>query len=142
MAKWIKPTEDTKFHIDISWWDNSGQNFRVYLWDQLCSECRERFKTHRETAIVDWVDPETAEVKRTDALWQCLRMECAQQPDFVNEGLPLISAIFRLLLAQDNLPMSPMELNQHIPWKTSEAILKAIGGRRIYLGIRPVPPSS
>ena len=39
----FRPTTDTKFQIDYNWWEKSGKNFRLYLRDQLCDECRERF---------------------------------------------------------------------------------------------------
>ena len=56
---WFRPDENTKFHIDYSWWELSGRNFRLYLRDQLCTECRDRFQDHRNTEDVDWIDPET-----------------------------------------------------------------------------------
>ncbi len=39
----FRPTVDTKFHIDYDWWETNSRNFRLYLRDQLCDECRERF---------------------------------------------------------------------------------------------------
>lgn len=134
---WFRPSADTKFHIDYSWWEESGRDFRLYLRDQLCAECRERFMDHRNTEDVDWVDPETGEVHRTDALWECLRTRCANDPDFINEHLPLASACFRIFLANDNTPLSPNELNQLMPWRSPDTILRTLGGREIYLGIRP-----
>lgn len=138
MARWIKPTLDTKFHIDFDWWEKSGRNFRLYLLEQLCEECRKRFSSHRETEMVDWVDPETGEVTEADALLQCLRRECATHPDFLNERIPVAAAAFRVYLVHDNQPMSPRELHQFISWKTPETILRVLGGRTTYLGIRPV----
>ncbi len=134
----FRPTEDTKFHIDYSWWEDSGRNFRLYLRDQLCGECRDRFADHRDTEDVDWVDPSTGEVRRTDALWECLRTRCANDPDFINEKLPLASACFRVFLANNNTPLSPNELTQLLPWKPADAILGVLGGQRVYLGLRPV----
>ena len=63
----FRPTLDTKFHIDYEWWEKSGRDFRLYLRDQLCEECRERFANHMNTENVDWVDPDTGAVRRTDA---------------------------------------------------------------------------
>lgn len=138
MPGWTKPTIDTKFHIDHSWWEQSGRNFRLYLLEQLCDECRKRFASHRETETVDWVDPETGEVTEADALLQCLRNECAKQPDFINERTPLTSAIFRLFLLNGNQPLSPREMHATIRWKQPDVILRTIGGPQTYLGIRPV----
>jgi hypothetical protein len=133
----FRPTLDTKFHIDYEWWERSGRDFRLYLRDQLCAECRDRFADHRNTADVDWVDPETGEVHRTDALWECLRTRCANDPDYINERLPVVSACFRVFLANNNSPLSPRELNQLLPWKSAESILQTLGGRQTYLGLRP-----
>jgi len=140
MANWLIPTVDTKFHIDFDWWEKSGRDFRLYLRDQLCPECRKRFPNHRDTELVDWIDPETAEVKRTDALWQCLRSMCAQEPDYINPKLPLVTAIFRVFLKNNNTPLTPVELHEFIPWKLPEVILRTLTGERVYLGLRPVPP--
>ncbi|MCC7353172.1 MAG: hypothetical protein IT330_05380 [Anaerolineae bacterium] len=140
MGKWVKPTLNTKFHIDMDWWAESGKDFRIFLRSQLCPRCQERFASHVATEMVDWVDPETAEVKRTDALWQCLRTECANEPDYISERLPLVAAVFRVFLANDNKPLTPQELYQHIPWKLPETILRTLAGSQVYLGIRPLPP--
>lgn len=133
----FRPTLDTKFHIDYGWWVHSGRDFRLYLRDQLCDECRERFADHQNTENVDWVDPDTGEVHQTDALRECLRTRCANDPDYINERLPLASACFRLFLANNNAPLSPNELHQLLPWLSSELILRTLGGDRIYLGLRP-----
>ena len=134
----FRPTTETKFHIDYDWWEKSGQSFRLYLRDQLCDECRARFADHHNTEDVDWVDPETGEVHRTDALRECLRTRCANDPDYINEKLPIASACFRIFLANNNTSLSPRELNQLIPWKSADDILRTLSGQRIYLGLRPV----
>jgi hypothetical protein len=134
----FRPTVDTKFHIDYDWWENSGKNFRIYLRDQLCDECRERFANYQNTENVDWIDPDTGEVRRTDALRECLRTRCANDPSYINERLPLASACFRIFLANNNTPLSPNELHQLLPWKSSDAILRTLAGDQVYFGLRPV----
>ncbi len=134
----FRPTTDTKFHIDHDWWENSGRDFRLYLRDQLCEECRERFADHQNTENVDWVDPDTGEVHQTDALRECLRTRCANDPEYINERLPLASACFRVFLANNNTPLSPNELNQLLPWLSADRILRTLGGETVYLGLRPV----
>lgn len=133
-----RPTLDTKLAIDYAWWEQSGRDFRLYLRDQLCDECRERFADHQNTENVDWVDPDTGEVHQTDALRECLRTRCANDPDYINERLPLASACFRIFLANNNTPLSPNELHQLLPWLSPELILRTLGGDRVYLGLRPV----
>lgn len=133
----FRPNVDTKFHIDYEWWEKSGKSFRLYLRDQLCEECRERFVNYTDTEDVDWVDPDSGEVRRTDALRECLRTRCANDPDFINERLPLASACFRVFLANNNTPLSPNELHQLVLWKTADSILRTLGGDQVYLGLRP-----
>ena len=138
MTSWSKPTIDTKFHIDYGWWDSSGRSFRLYLLEQLCEKCKKRFTSHRATETVDWVDPDTGEVTEADALLQCLKSTCANDPEFIDPRIPLTAAVFRLLLTRDNKPMSTREMNEVISWKTPEMILSTLGGKTIFLGIRPV----
>ena len=133
----FRPTTETKFQIDYQWWEKSGQNFRLHLRSQLCAECRDRFADHHNTEDVDWVDPDTAEVRRTDALRECLRTRCANDPDYINERLTIATACFRIFLANSNTPLSPVELSNLIPWRNPDEILRTLGGRKVYLGLRP-----
>jgi hypothetical protein len=137
MSNWHRPTVDTKFHIDYDWWQTSGRNFRLYLLEQLCDECKQRFATHRETETVDWVNPETGEVIAADALMQCLKSMCAEKPDFIDARVPLTAAVFRIFLINNNTPLSPQELHDIITWKLPDTILSTLSGRTTYLGIRP-----
>lgn len=137
MATWHRPTVDTKFHIDYEWWQTSGRNFRLYLLEQLCDECKQRFATHRETETVDWVNPDTGEVTEADALMQCLQSMCAEKPDFIDARVPLTAAVFRVFLINNNTPLSSQELHAIISWKQPDTILSTLSGRTTYLGIRP-----
>ena len=134
----FRPTVETKFRIDYEWWEQSGKNFRIYLRDQLCEECRERFANYQNTEDVDWIDPDSGEVRRTDALRECLRTRCANDPNYINERLPLASACFRVFLANNNTPLSPNELNQLLPWRSPESILHTLAGGQVYFGLRPL----
>jgi len=143
MTSWFIPTTDTKFYIDLDWWEKSGRDFRLYLRDQLCPECQQRFPNHRDTEMVDWVDPETAEVRRTDALWQCLTTMCVYEPDYIHPHMSLVMAVFRALLKNDNRPLSPVELHEgYISWKLPEVILRTLSGGRVHLGLRAEPPEN
>lgn len=140
MAKWIKPDLNTKFHIDFDWWKSSGRDFRVFLWGNLCPECQRSFSASSESQEIDWIAPDTAEVKKVDGLWQSLRTHCSQRRDYITEDTPLITAIFRIFLANDNAPLSARELQQQIGKKTPDLILQTIGGYKVYNGIRPITP--
>lgn len=135
---WKRPSLDTPFQIDYDWWKASGKDVRVAVRGQLCSECQSRFPDHRNTEAVDWVDPETAEVIRADALLQTLRNECARRPDFVSRQNTLVTNVFRIFLRDGNQPLTPRQLHEQIPWAEADAILRTLAGGTVYMGIRPV----
>jgi len=137
MGAWKRPSLDTKFHIDYEWWETTGRDIRVAVRGQLCVECQARYADHRNTEAVDWVDPETAEVVRGDALLQCLRSECSQKPDFIGRANPLVTNVFRIFLLNGNQPLTPVELNAQISWASPQTILRTLSGGSVYMGLRP-----
>lgn len=137
MTGWKRPSLDTKFHIDNEWWQNSGKDLRVAVRGQLCRDDQARFPDHRNLESVDWVDPETAEVVRADALLQTLRSHCARQPEFVSSGNTAVSNIFRIFLLNGNQPLTPRELARQMPWTSPEVILRTLASGQVYMGIRP-----
>lgn len=137
MPVWKRPTLDTKFYIDQDWWETSGKDFRIAVRGQLCKECQSRFPDHRNLESVDWVDPETAEVVRADALLQTLRNHCANRPDFISSSNTLVTNIFRIFLLNGNQPLSPVELAKQMRWTNAETILRTLTGGPVYMGLRP-----
>ncbi len=134
---WKRPSLDTKFQIDYDWWKTSGKDIRVAVRGQLCAECQKRFSDHRNTESVDWVDPDTAEVVRADALLQTLRSDCARKPDFISRSNPLVTNVFRVFLRDGNQPLTPNELHEQIPWADANTILRTLTAGPVYFGIRP-----
>ncbi|HHH40731.1 MAG TPA: hypothetical protein ENK56_01850 [Chloroflexi bacterium] len=133
----FKPTLDTPFHIDYGWWERSGLNLRVYLQSHLCPEHRKLFADLQEVEEIDWVDEETAEVTRVDGLRHVLRTHCSKQPGYITPHTTLVDAIFRVFLANDNKPLTPVELGQRIG-RDPMMILRALSRGRVYKGLRPV----
>ena len=135
----IKPGLNTPFHIDYSWWERESRELRVYLLSHLCAEHRAQFEFIEDTETIDWVDPETAEVQKVDGLQHVLRTHCAHQPGYLEEHTSLVDAIFRVLLANGNTPLTPVELAERIRRKGQGiTILKTLSGARVYKGLRPV----
>jgi hypothetical protein len=134
---WKRPSLDTKFHIDYDWWKNSGKDIRVAVRGQLCPDCQARFPDHRNTESVDWVDPETAEVVRADALMQTLRSDCARKSGFIGRNNTIVANVFRIFLLNANQPLTPTELHAQMPWVGADAILRTLAGGTVYLGLRP-----
>ena len=138
MARFIKPNLETKFHIDFDWWEREERDLRVSLQSHLCSECKVIYTNHRGSKEVDWIDPNTAEVTRVDALWQSLRTHCRDKVEFITDSTPLTDAVFRVFLANGNVPLTAKELHEILGRSSAMTILRTLGGRKVYKGIRPV----
>ncbi|PMB48273.1 hypothetical protein CEN41_01705 [Fischerella thermalis CCMEE 5330] len=131
----VKPTLDTQFHIDYTWWERSEEDLRQYLLTHLPPERRDQFIANESSERVDYIDPETAEVRELDALESAIQ-EAARQPDFINPQTSLIDSVFRVFLANGNRPCTPRELAE-ATGRSAETILKTIGSLRVYKGLRP-----
>ena len=132
----VKPTLNTPFFIDFDWWKQHENNWRVFLYDYLCPQHHEAFADSAVDIQVDWVDPETAEVRTVDGLQHVLMSHCAREPEFVTSNTTLVDSVFRVLLAHGNEPMTPIELSEAID-RPPETILRTLSGARVYRGIRP-----
>jgi hypothetical protein len=137
MAEYIKPTLDTKFHIDFDWWQQQNRKLRVHLVSHLCPQCRSRYADAPPQEI-DWVHPSTGEVKRVDALWDVIRSCCSQRDDYITPQTPLAFAVFLAFVANDNVPLTPVELQEVVGHNPAATILRTLAGHQIYYGIRPV----
>jgi hypothetical protein len=132
----IKPTLDTRFHIDYDWWERQpAEDLRIYLLSHLPIEQRERLSQVHEDREVDYIDPETGEVSRVDELRLALR-QAAEDPDFINKDLSIVDNVFRVFLKNNNTPTSAREL-ESIVGTSARTILQLLSGRTIYKGIRP-----
>ena len=132
----VKPTVQTRFHIDYDWWRKSDRDWRVYLRTNLCLEHQQAFANVDIEEQVDWVDPDTAEVQRVDGLQHVLITHCARQPDFIGAHSALVDATFRIFLANGNTPLSSLELSERLG-RPAMTILRTFSGGRVYKGLRP-----
>ena len=132
----VKPSINTPFHIDFDWWKKSERDWHVYLRSLLCAEHREAFANVEEGQTIDWIDPVTAEVKPVEGVQNALMTHCVKQPEFITGQTAVVEAIFRLFLANGNIPMSADELASKLN-RSPETILRTLVGARVYKGIRP-----
>lgn len=133
----VRPTVDTPFHIDFAWWQAHDRDWKPFLQRMLCEEHRQQLAEMPQDEVIDWVDPETAEVHPVDALQHVVMTHCALQPEFLQAKVPIVEAIFRVLLAAGNTPMTPVELGERLN-RQPQLILRTLSGSRVYYGIRPV----
>lgn len=132
----VKPTLETPFFIDFTWWQQNDRDWRVYLRSLMCEEHQAAFAEWGDEAMLDWVDPETAEVKVVDGLQHTLMSHCALAPSFSDERTSLVESVFRLFLINGNNPMTSNELSDKLG-RPAMTILKTLTGMRVYRGLRP-----
>ena len=70
-------------------------------------------------------------------LQHVLITHCAKLEGFISPHTTLVDAIFRIFLANGNVPMTPMELAQ-LSGRSPDLILRVLTGERIYRGLRPL----
>lgn len=137
MGKYIKPTSNTKFHIDFHWWKKRGNGFNSFLADQGCPEIARQAVANNEQELFDWINPETGEVFQIDLQWHQIRQHCLERDDFITEYTPLTTAVFRAFVVNNNTPLNSVELYHVIQKQSPDVILNTIGNRTIHYGIRP-----
>ena len=136
LASLVRPTLETRFHIDFDWWDRADRDLEIYLRSHLCAMHRDAYADVDPTALVDHVDPNTGEVTRVAGIQHILISHCAQESGYLTPQTSLVDAVFRVFLANGNTPLTPDELSQRIA-KPAPMILRTLSGRRVYKGIRP-----
>jgi hypothetical protein len=135
--KLFRPTERTKFHIDYKWFEENNQDVRVLVFKCLTPEQQERLGAPGQSQLYDYVDDMTGEVARVDEVLHVIRTENAQNPSFVNPRTPVYEAAFRLLLLNNNKPLTLLEMAERMQRKPAE-VLNQLSGRVVYNGIRPI----
>jgi hypothetical protein len=133
----IKPSLSTRFHIDYDWWQRNEREWRVYLLSHLCPEHRSALESVADGTRIDWVDPNTAEVRSIDGIQHALISHCSRQPDYITPHTTLVDAVFRVFLANGNSPLTVSEIAEKIG-RPANIILRTLSGVRVYKGIRPI----
>jgi len=132
----IKPSLATRFHIDYDWWRRNEREWRVYLLSHLCPEHRAALESVADGTRIDWIDPNTAEVRSIDGIQHALISHCSLQPEYISPHTTLVDAVFRVFLANGNTPLTVSEISEKIG-RPANTILRTLSGVRIYKGIRP-----
>jgi hypothetical protein len=126
---------DTRFYVDYGWWEKSNLDLKTYLYTRL--SIGEGANLESDISEVDLIDPQTGEVRQVDGFQYALQNYFRQLPDDFASRTSMVDAIFCVLLANANQPMSAREIADRVQ-RTTEVVLKTIGGPRVYQGIRPV----
>ena len=132
----VRPTVDTRFHIDFGWWEKAERDWEVYLRSHLCEQHQAAYAELETSSMVDSVDPVTAEVLRVPGIQHIVISHCSRLPDYISPQTTLVHAVFRVFLANGNTPLSATELGARLG-RPALTILKTLQGPRVYKGIRP-----
>ena len=130
-----RATQDTKFYVDYEWWEKSDLDLKTYLFTRLPIE--EDVNLEIGADEVDLVDADTGEVYRVDGFQYVVKMYFNQLPEDFATRTSLVDAVFCVILANANQPMSASEIASRVH-RPVETILKTIGGPKVYQGIRPL----
>lgn len=133
----VKPTLNTRYHIDFDWWRQSENDWHVHLRGLLCEEHQEMFADYSVGDMLDFIDPDTAEVRPMNGLQQAILAHCARQPEFLTVKTAMVEAVFRVFLANGNSPLSINDLAEKLE-RPASIILTTLSAGRVYKGIRPV----
>jgi len=137
-SRLVKPTLETRIHVDYDWWGRNERKLQVYLQSHLCPDHQALFEERSEDGdLLDWVDPDTAEVRQVDSLQHALITHCAVQPDYYARTTSLVDSVFRVFLANGNTPLTPVELGEKLG-RSPAMILRTLSSGRVYKGLRPV----
>ncbi|MGC9394610.1 MAG: hypothetical protein ACP5J4_07110 [Anaerolineae bacterium] len=137
LARFIKPTLDTPFHIDYNWWAEQGLDLNVQLLQHLSPELREVYAGQPLGDKIDLIDWETGEVRQVEGLQYLIATRCSKDPSYVLQAPTLLEAIFRVFLSNGNRPLTPRALAPLVG-HTSEQVLRVLSGRTVRKGLRPV----
>jgi hypothetical protein len=129
-------TPETKFYIDYDWWEDGHLDLRTYLLARLSvgSDLGADLPAER----IDLVDSKTGEVRQVDAFQYLVQSYFSRQDnDLAMQGGSVVDAVFSVLLANGNEPMTASEIAERVH-RPTDLLVKTFGGPTIYNGIRPL----
>lgn len=130
-----RPTEETRFYIDYDWWERSNLDLKTYLYSRL--DIDEDLQLDTDNEKVDLVDAMTGEVRQVDGFQYVLQTYFSQLPQDFASRTSMVDAVFCVLLANANQPMTAREIAERLE-RQPDVILRTLGGPQIYQGIRPI----
>ena len=112
--------QEQRYQIDVKAFEASGRSFALVVKSRRCTYCTECENRPQE---------EGPELRAAKEYVDQVADNCCHKPDFLLPGTPLTEAVFRLLLANRNRPMTLNEIEAGLAaaW-TSAIYLKNLSG--------------
>jgi hypothetical protein len=107
-------TPEERFFIDADWYERQGLSFNDVIQERMCPQCQRKIGEDVEERypVLDKktrkVTYELRQVQYGSRPVAVIRDDCARKSGFVTPDMPVLEAIFRILLANGNQPM-PLE---------------------------------
>ena len=117
------------YFIDMNWYREQGRSFALLATSRLCPSSQKKKIPKSETALLNTIK-------------QC----CSKWEGFVTPSMPLVEMIFRLFLANGNMPLALEQIQEKLQQRLSDSTeprdlsipkLKRIIDEDRYYGLRP-----
>lgn len=128
----------TPFHIDLDWWTSHGRSLDRYLLEILDGKVDELGSSGE---LLDYIDPETAEVFQLTPLWTRVLTQRAHRPDFITSTMPMTNAVLRALIENRNRPLSAVQIHRRINRGSPQTLLRVMESSQQQYGIAPASGS-
>lgn len=128
-------TADTRFYVDYEWWNQSNIDLKTYLFTRL--GIGQDADLDSEIDEIDMVDPATGEVRRVDGFQFMIQSYFAELPEDFFTQTSFVDAVFCVLLANANQPLTAQEISERVG-KPVSMVIRTLGGSKVYQGIRPI----
>ena len=122
------------FVIDLGWYLRTSRSLEELLKSRRCPTCQEAIRG-KELGIT--VKQHIKEISRT----------CSKEPGYLEDWMPIMEVIFRIMLGRGNVPMTAPEIHRelsvHLESRTYSRVLpfhwveRLLSGDNVY-GITPV----
>ena len=108
------------YHIDPSWFEENNLSFDDIVAARMCDSCRAKVgqEVEERAPVFDKATGRMRfEVRQTtygsDPL-KCIREHCGRAKNYVHRDMPTLEAIFRILLANGNQPMTLEHIREQL----------------------------
>lgn len=113
-------TDAPRYYVDTTWFAENRLSFEEVARARLCDLDRERVGEERQERVPVF-DETTGRMRveaRTSTLGsdplRTIRDHCGRQKNYVTRDMPTLEVVFRVLLANDNQPMTLAEVRDHL----------------------------
>jgi hypothetical protein len=122
-------SKEGRWSINLDWYSQNQRSATVLVKDYLCRNCARQVGDKKGPTL--------------NSLMATIHKCCSQEPDFINDKLPIMESVFRLFLRNGNRPLVLKEISSELAkvrygdvYHTSPEMLKRIIKNDGYYGIQ------